>query len=99
MIFCQKWVQRLREFRKIVVNSVLGMSQEIGVKWGGWYIVTYLLVNNTKYLIIMTYETMNTMKCEGIRLGEVWFLLVVIFLKALSDAVAHHVVVWVLQLD
>ena len=66
---------------------------------GGWYIVTYLLVKNTKYLIIMTYDTMNTMKCDGIRLDEVWFLFVVIFLEALSDAVAHHVVVWVLQLD
>ena len=66
---------------------------------GGWYIVTYLLVNNAKYLIIMTYETMNTMKCDGICPDEVWFLFVVIFLEALSDAVAHHVVVWVLQLD
>ena len=47
----------------------------------------------------MTYETMNIMKCDGIRLDEVWFLFVVIFLEALSDAVAHHVVVWVLQLD
>ena len=66
---------------------------------GGWYIVTYLLVKNTKYLIIMTYDTKNTVKCDGIRPDEVWFLLVVIFLEALSDAVAHHVVVWVLQLD
>ena len=47
----------------------------------------------------MTYGMMNTMKCEGIRLGKVWFLFVVILLEALSDAVAHHVVVWVLQLD
>ena len=56
-------------------------------------------MNNAKYLIIMTYETMNTMKCDGICPDEVWFLFVVIFLEALSDAVAHHVVVWVLQLD
>ena len=31
--FCQEWVQRLREFRKVVVNSVLGMSQKLG--WNG----------------------------------------------------------------
>ena len=84
---------------KMVVDSVFGMSHGIGVKSGGWYIVTYLLVNNAKYLIIMTYETMNTMKCDGICPDEVWFLFVVIFLEALSDAVAHHVVVWVPQLD
>ena len=56
-------------------------------------------MNNAKYLIIMTYETMNTMKCDGIRFDEIWFLFVVLFLEALSDAVTHHVVVWVLQLD
>ena len=56
-------------------------------------------MKNAKYLIIMTYGMTNTMKCECIRLDEIWFLIVVILLEALSDAVAHHVVVWVLQLD
>ena len=41
------------------------------MEWGGWYIVTYLLVNDTKYMIIMTYDTMNTAKCGGICLDEV----------------------------
>ena len=82
-----------------MVDSVFGISQEIGVKWGGWYIVTYLLLDNAKYLIIMTYDMMNTMECECIRLDEIWFLIVVILFEALSDAVAHHVMVWVLQLD
>ena len=47
----------------------------------------------------MTMKMVNTVKCEDIRLGEDWFLLVVVLLEALSDAVAHHVVVWVPQLD
>ena len=46
--FCQKRVQRLHEFGKMVVDSVFGMTHEIGVKLGGWYIVTYLLVDNAK---------------------------------------------------
>ena len=47
----------------------------------------------------MTMKMVNIVRCEDIRLGEDWFLLVVVLLEALSDAVAHHVVVWVLQLD
>ena len=47
----------------------------------------------------MTMEMMDTVRCEDICLGEVWFLLVVVLLEALSDTVAHHVVVWVPQLD
>ena len=35
MIFLSKWAQRLHEFRKMVVDSVFGMSHEIGVKSGG----------------------------------------------------------------
>ena len=47
----------------------------------------------------MTIEMVNTVRCEDICLGEDWFLLVVVLLEALSDTVAHHVVVWVPQLD
>ena len=56
-------------------------------------------MNNTRYLIIVTYETMNIMKCDGIYLDENWFLFIVLFLEALSDTVSYHVVVWFLQLD
>ena len=47
----------------------------------------------------MTMKMVNIVRCEDIRLGEDWFLLVFVLLEALSDAVAHHVMVWVLQLD
>ena len=33
--FLSKWVQWLHEFRKMVVNSVFGMSHKIKVKSGG----------------------------------------------------------------
>ena len=56
-------------------------------------------MSNARYLIIMTYETMSTMKCDGVCLDENWFLFIVFFLEAVSDTVSYHVVVWFLQLD
>ena len=56
-------------------------------------------MNNARYLIVMTYKTMNTMKCDGTCLDVNWFLLIVFFLEALSNTVPHHVVKWVLEWD
>ena len=56
-------------------------------------------MNDARYLIIITYETVSTVKYDDICLDMDWFLLIVLVLEAVSDAVPYHVMVGFLQLD